>query len=186
MATFVWTAQTTAAGDEVIGATDVLSFYGTNFNDAVDVGEYQDSSHVEDNANVEQCTVTHISNCKFLTSTTVSIDGAASETLGAAVRPEADCTLEIHFNESPAVACSSVSFWAYDGATESAVPTAVTFQCGEQGDTVWSNAEGSGAAMSMEDSGSATDHYFYLFMSVSPESVGVKTAFELKIQLTYQ
>lgn len=186
MATFTWTAQTLLDADEVIGATDKLSFYGSAFNDAIEVGEYNDSTHVEDNVNAEQCTTDHIQNSKWLTSSTISINGAGTEDLGAAVPPDSDCALEILFNESPAVACTSISFWAYDGTTESAVPTDVTFQCGERPDTAWSEAEGSGAAMSLTDSSSATDHYFYLYISVSPTTVGVKIAFALKIQLTYQ
>lgn len=186
MATYVWTAQTILDADEVIGATDKLSFYAAAFNNAVEVGEYQDSTHVENDSNVEQCLTDHIHNTKWLTSSTVSIDGGGTEDLGAAVPPDTDCPLEIHFNESPAVACSSISFWAYDGTTESAVPTGVDFRCGQRPDAAWTEAEGSGAALSLTDSSSATDHYFYIYISVSPTTVGVKILFALKIQLTYQ
>jgi hypothetical protein len=96
-----------------------------------------------------------------------------------------EATLKINFAHGTSVACSSITFWAYDGTTDSAVPTGVTFYCAEQGDTNFSNAEGSGSAMSVDDSGSSTSHDFYIAVSASPESVGEKTDFALKISLTY-
>ena len=186
MATYVWTAQTILDADEVIGATDKLSFYAAAFNAAIEVGEYNDSTHVEDNGNVETCSADHIHNNKWLTSSTIDTDGGGTEDLGAAVPTDLECCLTINFAESPAVACSSISFWAYDGSTESDPPVGVDFRCGQRPDTNWTEAEGSGSALSLTDSGSATSHDFYIYISVSPTAVGVKLAFALKFQLTYQ
>ena len=61
----------------------------------------------------------------------------------------------------------------------------MTFQCFEGGDATWTNAEGSGAALDVADDTTAATHQYYFGVSASPESVGVKTNFALKFQLTY-
>lgn len=187
MATFTWTGQGTNAGvtNTTIGATDKLGFYGSSFGDAIAVGSYQDSTHVENSGGTELCT-THINNTKYVASGTLSVNGGGTEALDGTNLATTECPLLINFAHGSAVACSSITFWAYDGSTDTAVPTNVTFQCAEQGDTAWTNAEGSGSAMALEDSASATSHDFYLAVSASPEAVGDLTAFALKIQLTYQ
>ena len=39
--------------------------------------------------------------------------------------------------------------------------------------------------LDLADSGSATDHYWYIALSASPESVGAKTSFDFGATLTY-
>lgn len=186
MATFTWTGQDTNGTTTVCGATDKFGFYGAAFNTAVEVSAYQTTTHVENVSNVEQCATYHINNTKYVDSTHVIINGAASAELAANVPTNAQCPLKLTFADAASVATSAATFWAYDGSTASEVPTGVTFQCGEKSDTTWTNAEGSAAALTLTNQGAATSHDFYIFMSASPESVGVKTAFALEIQLTYQ
>ena len=64
MATFTWTGQTTTSptNDLTIGATDIVGFYGATFDTAIEVGEYQTTTHVENDSNVHQCTTAHLSN----------------------------------------------------------------------------------------------------------------------------
>lgn len=188
MATFTWTGQATdtPTNDVTIGATDKFSFYATNFNDAITTTAFQDSSHVENSGNTETCTGgVHMSNTKWVSSTNVDINGAGSEVLSGTAPTNAECPLKINFAHGSAVATSSNTFWADDGATSTAVPTDVTFQAGEQADTTWTQAEGSAAGVTVADSASSTSHDFFLFMSASPDTVGVKTAFRLQMQLTY-
>lgn len=187
MATFTWTGQGTDAAvtNTTIGATDKLGFYGASFGGAVAVSSYQDSTHVENSGGTQQCT-THINNNKYLTSGTISINGGGSETLNGTNLATTECTLKINFSHGSSVVTNTATFWAYDGSTDSAVPTNITFQCAEQADTAWTNAEGSGAAMSLDDNTTATSHDFFIACSASPEAVGNLTAFALKIQLTYQ
>jgi len=61
----------------------------------------------------------------------------------------------------------------------------VTFQAAEQGDSAWTNAEGSAAALTLTDQGAATSHDYFIAVSASPESVGLKSAFALRVELTY-
>ena len=183
MATFVWELQDTNSGTTVIAATDILGFYGATFDTVIATGSYQDSIHVENVSNVEQCSTYHGVQNKWISSTNVDL-GSGSVALTTVT--DADCVLKIHFNHTSAVACTAVTFWAYDGTTTTAVPTDITFQCVESGETPWVNAEGSAAAATLANSGSAEDHYFYLVLSASPEDVGDLEEFELAIQLTYQ
>lgn len=187
MATFTWTGQGTDAAvtNTTLGATDKLGLYGSAFGDAVTVGSYQDSTHIENSGGTQQCT-THINNNKYIASGSIQINGGGTETLNGTNLATTECTLKINFSHGSSVITSSATFWAYDGSTQSAVPTNITFQCAEQADTAWTNAEGSGAAMTLDDNTTATSHDFYLAISASPEAVGNLIAFGLTIQLTYQ
>lgn len=186
MATFTWTGQDTAAGTKVCGATDKFGFYGATFNAAIEVGQFQDTIHVENSSNADQCATNHINNTKYVASGTVNINGGGTVSLAANVPTNAQCPLLLNFAHGSSVATSAATFWAYDGTTPATAPTGVTFYAGEKGDTAWTAAGGSAAAVTLTDQSTATSHDFYIFMSVSPDSVGVKTDFALEIQLTYQ
>jgi len=185
MATFTWTAQLTS-GTLTIGATDKVGFYGANFGDAITVNSYQDSTHIENSSGTHLCTTNHVHNTKYLTSSTVSIDGSGSQTLGASVPTTAQCPLKINFSHTSAVATSAGKFWADNGSDVNTAPTDVTFQAGEQSDTSWTAAAPKSNAVTLNDQASATSHDFYVFCSASPTAVGDKTAFRLGIELTYQ
>jgi len=186
MATFTWTGQGTdsATTNTTIGATDVLRFSGSSFSTPVVVSAYQDSTHVENSGGTEQCT-THINNCKYVSSGNININGGGLQTLKGNNLTTAKGTLKINFADASSVATSSAIFYAYDGSTTTAVPTGVTFQAAEQGNTAWTAASGSGAALSLADQSAGTSHDFFIACSASPSSVGEKTAFKLRIELTY-
>ena len=185
MAAFEWYGQDTGTADMLIGATDKVSFYGAAFNDAIEVSSYQDSSHVENSANSEICSTAHLMNTKYIAAGSVDLNAGDGGALGAAMPTDEGCPLLILFGDASSVVTTNTTFWAYDNATDSAVPTGVTFQCFEGGNATWTNAEGSGAAMGVADDTTAATHMYYLGLSASPESVGVKTDFALKFQLTY-
>ena len=190
MATFTWTGQGTNGSDNItIEATDKIGFYGAAFGDAITVSEYQTTTHNETSGGTHDCpssSTVHLHNTKYISGTEFALDAGGTETLNGTNLTTAECPLKINFAHGSSVATSSATFWAYDGTTDSAVPTEVTFQCAEQADTAWTNAEGSGAAMTLDDNTTDTSHDFYLALSASPEAVGDKTAFAVKIQLTYQ
>lgn len=186
MAAFVWTGQGTdsATTNVTIGATDKINFSATAFNDAVTTGAYQTSTHIEDNTKAEQCATTHINNTMYVSSQSISINGAANEVLTNLT--DAECPLKINFANDPAVALTNVDFYAYDGTTDATGPTDVTVYCAEQADSDWVAADGNGAELSLGDSGSSTSHDFFLALSASPDTVGEKTVFSWKMTLTYQ
>ena len=160
-----------------------MQFAKATFDSAITVGEYQDSTHVESSVGVDDSSGNTPHNSKYLTISTVSLNGAGSTALSAT--STAACPLKYNFAHGSAVAVTAHTFYAYDGTTTTAVPTGVTFQASEQGDANWTNAEGSAAAVSITDSASATSHDFFLQVSASPESVGEKTAFKVRSELTY-
>ena len=96
-----------------------------------------------------------------------------------------DCPLKINFSHASSVVTTDHIFYAYDGSTTTDVPTDVTFYAAEQGDATWTNAEGSAAAVTITDDLTGTSHDYYILISASPDSVGEKTAFVLRSELTY-
>lgn len=185
MATFTWTAQLTS-GTLTIGATDKVGFYGASFGDAITVGAYQDSTHIENSGGTHQCTVNHVHNLKYGDATHFTLDGGASTLLAAGAPTTAQCPLKINFAHASAVATSAAKFWAYDGSTDTAVPTNVTVKAIEQSNTSWGTPAGRASAITLADQASNTSHDYYIGVSASPAAVGDLTAFAFKIELTYQ
>lgn len=186
MADFSWVAQGTdaASTNQTIGATDRLTFDRDSHGEAVKVGEYQDSTHVENSSEVEQCSSVHINNTKYLTPSTVSVNGGASEALSGVA--ENECPLKITFSHPTAVTLSNVLFWVDNGSDDSTPPANVDFHCAEQGDGSWTEAEGVGNALSISDSPSATSHDFFLLLSCSPTAVADDAEMTMEISLLYQ
>lgn len=186
MATFTWTLQLTT-GTQVVGATDKISFYGASFGTAVTVNSYQDSTHAENSGGTELCTTNHGHNTKYLTGSTVSIDGGGSVSLGASVPLTTECPLKINFAHGSAVATSAGKFWADNGSDTATAPVEVTLNAGEQTDTAWTApAAPKSAAVTLNDQSSATSHDFFIFLSATPTAVGDKTSFRFGVELTYQ
>ena len=186
MATFTWTGQATdtPTSDIEIATDDKINFSGAAFDDAITVGAFQTSTHIENSAAAEQCTTVHLNNTMYVSSQSISINGGANEAL--ANLTDAECPIEINFAHASAVAISDCTFWGYNATTETIGPTDVSIFCAEGGDTDWTSGEGSGTALSIGTSASSTTHDFYIGLSASPDSVGEKTAFTYKIGLTYQ
>lgn len=180
MATYTWYLQGTSP--TTIDATDIIQFAGATFDSAITVGSYNDSTHVESSVGANDSSGNGPKNSKYLTSSTVDIGGGSTALSGVST---ANCPLKINFAHGTAVAVTNHKIYAYDGTTTTAVPTGVTFQIAEQGDTNWTNAEGSAAALAVGDSAAATSHDFFFLISASPESVGAKTAFKIRDELTY-
>lgn len=187
MATFIWYLQGTS--DTTIEATDIVQFAGASFDSAITVGSYNDSTHVESSGGADDSSGNTPNNVKFISASggtggdSQADWGDGTEDLDGMLTGEA--TLKINFSDASSVTTSSATFYAYDGSTTTAVPTGVTFYAAEQGDTNFTNAEGSGSALSLTDQSASTSHDFYIAVSASPESVGEKTAFKLRIELTY-
>lgn len=187
MATFTWYLQGVTPTE--LEDTDKLQFAGGTFGAAVTVSEYQDSTHVEAAGGGDDSAANTPRNVKFISQAgggggdSQADWGDGTEDIDQITT--AECTLKINFSHGSSVITENAIFYAYDGSTTTAVPTGVTFQCFEQGDINFTNAEGSGAAMSLDDNTTATSHDFYIGVSASPESVGLKTAFKMRIELTY-
>lgn len=167
-----------------------MQFAGSGgFDSKVTVGAYNDTTHVKSNVGADDSSGNTPNNVKFISATggtggdSQADWGDGTEDLDQITNAEA--TLKINFSDASSVITESAIFYAYDGSTTTAVPTGVTFYAAEVGDTNWTNAEGSAAALALTDQSTGTSHDFYIACSASPESVGFKDAFELAIELTY-
>lgn len=188
MATYTWTLQGTSP--TTIEATDIVQFAGAGgFDTAITVGEYNGTTHVESSVGVDDSSGNTPRNNKFISQTggtggdSQADWGDGTEDIDAIL--DSECALKINFAHGSAVAVTNHIFYAYDGSVTTNGPTGVTFVAAESGDTNFTAAEGSGSALSITDSGSATSHDFYIIISASPDSVGEKTAFTLRDELTY-
>lgn len=181
MATYTWYLQGGTA--TTIAETDKVQFAGAAFNSAIQVGQYNDSTHVQTSGGANKSSSNTPRNNKYLTNTTVSINGAGSSALSSI--SQANCALRINFSHTTAVTIQDHIFYAYNGSNTATGPTGVTFRAAERGNSSWSTPAGSGSALSLADKTAATSHDFYLAISASPDSVGEKSAFVLRDELTY-
>lgn len=181
MATFTWTIQ--GGTPTTVDATDKVQLAGSGgFDSKITVGQYNDSTHVKTSGAANKSSGNSPRNNKFLTSTTVSIDGAGGINLNTA--SNANCALRINFSDAASVAITGAIFYAYDGTTPATPPVGITFKAAEQGDASWTDAEGSGAPVTLNDKTANTSHDYYVLVSGSPDSVGLK-AYGFRCELTY-
>ena len=188
MATFTWTHQ--GSTDTTVAATDILQFAGSGgFDTNITVGEYNDTTHTKTSGGSEKSSGNTPNNVKFISQAggtggdSTADWGDGTEDIDAIT--DAECTLKVNFSDASSVSTSSAIFYAYDGSTTTNAPTGVTFVAFESGDTNFVGAEGSGSALSLTDQGAATSHDFFIAVSASPDSVGLKDSFTLRLELTY-
>ncbi len=187
MATFTWTLQGTSP--TTIDASDRVQFAAATFGSAITVGSYNDTTHVESSVGANDSSGNTPKNSKFISQSggtggdsQVNIGGGTVDldTISTANSP-----LKINFSHGVSVTTTGAIFYAYDGTTPATAPTDITFVAAEQGDANWTAAEGSAAGVTITDDTTATSHDYYLLLSASPDTVGLKTAFKLRIELTY-
>lgn len=187
MATFTWQLQ--GASPTTIDATDLLQFAGAAFDDPITVGQYNDSTHVESSVGANDSSGNTPKNNKFI-SQSGGTGGDSQVNVGAGTVDldtvsTANSALKINFSDGASVSTTGAVFYAYDGTTPANAPVGVDFRAAEQGDANFTEAEGSGAPVTINDDTAATSHDYFLIVSASPTSVGEKTAFALRIELTY-
>lgn len=187
MATYIWYLQ--GGSPTTIDATDLIQFAGASFDTAVTVGQYQASTHVESSVGANDSSGNTPKNSKFISQaggtggdSQVDIGGG---TVDIDTISTANCPLKINFSHGSSVTTTGHIIYAYDGTTTTAVPTGVDFRIAEQGDANFTEAEGSAAGCTVNDDTTATSHDYYFLISASPTSVGRKTAFKIRSELTY-
>jgi hypothetical protein len=187
MATYTWYLQ--GASPTTIEATDIIQFAGGTFDSAITVGAYNSSTHVESSVGADDSSANTPKNSKFI-SQSDGTGGDSQVDIGAGTVDldtiaTGDCPLKINFSDAASVTVTDHIFYAYDGTTPATAPTDITFVAAEQGDANWTAAEGSGSPVTVTDDTAATSHDFFFLISASPDSVGEKTAFKLRDELTY-
>jgi hypothetical protein len=181
MASWTVEGRTTSASNATIGATDRIWWNGPGgFGSNITVGAYNQSMWKSDNANANQV---QLMNTRRVASGTVSLNEGGTvnlNTLGVN-----DAGLRFTFTDSASVTMSTVRAYFYDGTTDATPMAGVDTYLAEIGNSSWTAANGSGAALQLGDkTTAATSHTFYLASSVSPTSTGAKTG-ALKMSAVY-
>ena len=172
----------------MIEATDKIQFANGVFDGKITVGEYNDSTHVKSSVGADDSAANTPNNVKFISQAgggggdSQADWGDGTEDLDAMTTGEA--TLKINFADASSVITEDAVLYAYDGSTPATGPVGVTIVAAEVGDTNFTNIEGSGSPLAIDDDGAATSHDYYIAVSASPDSVGAKTG-KLRIELTY-
>lgn len=193
-----------------ITASSGLGFFGASFGTSVQVGQYQDSTFITTgNGSVQGPTA---SNCKYITSSGVSINGDDTVVPSSIVVNSG--TMNVRFTFDSAVKTQNAELRIFDRTTIAAGATGVTTQVMQlvnDGSGVsssgtplapashagWVAPSGSGVVVSLlssagsgglSPSGSDTQdtrHDWYACLSASPLSIGSKQLFGLYVQLEY-
>ena len=173
-----------------ISATDILQFAGAGgFDSKITVNEYNDTTHVKTDADANKSSENDPNNVKFVsqaggTGGDSQADwGDGTEDLDQITAPEA--TLLINFAHGDAVEIEDAVLYAYNGVTPATAPVGLDVRLAEVGDANWTEAEGSGSPLTLNDKDTpGTSHDYHIAASVSPTSVGAKSG-AIRIELTY-
>lgn len=177
--------------------TLVFSSSLTDLTAAITVSSYQDGTHAgTGDPGTDACGTNHMNNVKYLTSSTMSVNGGASEDINDTNLATTECTLRLHFNHATAVAVTNARAYIYKPSvsvtTKADNLTVYGFERGESAttwtlinDTGTTGGDNTGERLDLANSGSATDHYWYIALSISPATVGSHTDVDLGMALTY-
>lgn len=211
MATITWEAYVGTPSWTDMGSNRlVFSGSASNINTTVQATQFQDGTHLGSGTpGSDQCGANHANNVKILTSTTMSVNGAASETINDTNLADNECTFRLHFNDGSAYALQNGKIYTYDGTTTTAEAVGVDAAIYVKGesmagwftinsDTATGNSmagmnfttanlggDNAGEYQSLSNKAAATDHYYYCALSASPETAGGKSAFALGAYLEY-
>jgi hypothetical protein len=165
-----------------IAATDILQFAGVDgFNSPVFVDAYQDTTHVKTSVGADKSSGNTPNNVKFIsqaggTGGDSQADwGDGTEDLDQITNAEA--TLKITVSNASNITTSDAVFFSYDPGQTIVNPlVGIDVRAAEVGDANFTECEGSGSALSLADQDTpATSHDFYIVISKSPTSNGLKT-----------
>lgn len=180
--TQTWKLQ--GSTDTTIDTTDSIAFSDGTFGNPITVSAYNGGTHVRSSGGADDSSANTPNNVKYIASGTGDW-GDGTESLTAIT--DAECTLEIVIAESTNITVTDITFYAYDGTTTTNAPSGMTVQAFESGDAAWTQIHGSGSALAIDDSSTpATSHSFFIGLSASPSSIGVKSANKARIEFTYQ
>lgn len=189
-----------------ISETDRLGFFGVDFGTAISLGEFQDSTHLTNTSmSTDLCATNHIRNCKYTSPLTVKLGSSDSVTLSTESVGQNDCTTLWTYSDSEMnTSLSSIKFFAYNGVSPSIAPTGVVVCAFERTSSAinvdrasdtpsaggsWNNELGIGGlanALLLSDQSSSSTHNFYIGISISPTSKGLKSGVRLRLEFDVQ
>lgn len=180
-----------------IGANTIV-FTGTGgVGNPIDVGSYQEETHLgSGDPGTDQCGANHVPNVKWISSTQFD-SGSGTETLSDVNLTDVECTMRVHFNHTSSVVVSAARLFSYNpGGAETAEGLNCHLQAFEaqEGGTTWTlinddsgniGGDNAGERLTLATKTTALDHYWYIALSLSPETVGNIDQIDLKVYITY-
>lgn len=211
MASITWEAYAgTPAWTDMASNRLVFSGSLTSITATVQATLFQDGTHLGSGTpGTDQCGTNHANNVKILSSTTMSVNGAASEAINDTNLADNESSFRLHFNDAAGYALQNGRIYTYDGTTTTAEAVGVDAALYVKGegmtawftinsDTATGNAmagmsfatanlggNNTGEYRALANRSAATDHYYYCAISASPESAGGKSSFALGAYLEY-
>lgn len=158
---------------------------------------FQDGTHLGSGTpGTDQCGVTHARNVKWLTDTTMSVNGAASEIINDTNLADTECSMRIHLNDPVAFQTQNGRFYAYNNTTTTLQATGVDIAAYEKGNsTQWFHlnddsvagpagwitggigGDNAGERITMANrTVAAVDQFYFYALSLAPETFGDKSA----------
>lgn len=197
MATFTWEVYAGETPSWIDVSTNTLVFSGSGgLATPITLGEWQSETHLgSGDPGTDQCGANHVPNVKYLTGSTFD-NGGGSEAINDTNLAITECTFRVKFAHGEAVAISGARLYAFDGTTETTEAVGVEVYAFERGvageawvqindDSESIGGDNTGERLTLGDKSSATEHLWYIAVSVRPESVGAKTSFDFGVALTY-
>lgn len=211
MASITWESYfDTPAWGDIGGSRLVFSGSDTSLTATVSAEAFQDGTHLGSGTpGTDQCGTEHVPNVKIVSSTEMSVNGGATETIDDTNLADTECTFRLHFNDGAGYALQTGRVYAYDGSDSSqpAIGVDAAIYVKGEGMTTWHTlnsdsilgttmtgmdfdvadigGDNSGSYLELGSRSAATDHYFYCAVSVSPESAGGKSGFALGAYFEY-
>ena len=137
-------------------------------------------------------------NCKYVSTTQISLNGASNVDLNTTNIAQTDTTLKIEWEDDAGdTALADCVFYVYDGVDPIEPPVGVTFCAFERTaaairvDTIattggaWNSVTGIGgnaSALDLEDHSSAATHSFYVGLSAKPTAFGLNTSIRMRVE----
>ena len=180
---FEWKGHDGNDWNFVISPTNVIGFYGPGgYGSPIQVGQYNDSMHIRTSLSDDTaaCAPAHLTNLKYIADTEVSINGGSPVALTSVV--DTNCIM-IHVQSDTEIKIIGSRLYAYDGNNVDNPQQNVVFKAFKLGDSQWSQPHGRSNALDCGTSDTATDHYFYIGMSLSPTSTGAATTFVVRFEI---
>lgn len=135
------------------------------------------------------------------------MNGGATETINDTNLADDECTFRLHFNDTDEYSLQNVKIYAYDGDNieNPAVGVDAAIYVKGEGMSGWETLNsdsdegptvsgmdfetgdigGQGDGIALADRAADTDHFFYIALSVAPETSGGKASFALGAYLEY-
>ena len=209
MPTITWEAYVGTPEWVDIGSNRlVFSGSSTNHSTAIITGEFQSGTHLGSGTpGSDECGSNHANNVKLVSSTEMSLNGAATEDLNDTNLTDNECSFRLHFNDAVDYAIQNAKIYAYDGIDIDTPATGVDAALYVKGEgmTEWhtlnsdtdlgpaisgmgfetASVGGQGSGLDLADRAADSDHFYYCAVSVAPETSGGKANFALGAYLEY-